>query len=347
MPPAKRRRVTIQDVAELAGVSKGAVSRSFNGAERLPASTVQRIHDAAEQLGWRPNAAARAIKGAPAHTIGFVLQRDPDLLGIDPFFPLFLAGVERVLSDNAYSITIRFVADEAQEARCYRDWVAEGRVDAFIVSDLRDDDPRFALLDDLGGTAVVIGEPPADVHRPAVFHTSDDCIDEVVEGWVARGHTRIGHVMGDPALQHGRRRRDVWARALERHGLPTDALAVGGFTEAGAVEATRALLTAAEPPTAIFYANDVMAAAGMRVMSELQLAAGTDVAVAGFDGIPLGTYLSPQLATIDCDYVELGALAGQILLAELAGRPTDPERCELPARFLARASYGTDVAAVR
>jgi len=342
MPPAKRRRVTIQDVAALAGVSKGAVSRSFNGAERLPESTVKRIHDAAEQLGWRPNAAARAIKGAPAHTIGFVVQRDPDLLGMDPFFPLFLAGLERVLSQHAYSMTIRFVSDAEEEERCYRDWVAESRVDAFIVSDLRDDDPRFALLDDLEGTAVVIGDAPGEVRRPAVFHTSDECITEIVEGWVARGHTRIGHVMGDPGLQHGRRRRDVWARALERHGLPTDALAVGGFTEAGGVDATRELLDSADPPTAIFYANDVMAVAGMRVMSERDLTPGTDVAVAGFDGIPLGTYLSPPLATIACDYGELGALAGQILMAALAGRPVEPERRELPAQFLPRASYGTD-----
>jgi len=343
MPPAKRRRVTIQDVAALAGVSKGAVSRSFNGAERLPASTVKRIHDAADQLGWRPNLAARAIKGAPAHTIGFVLQRDPDLLGIDPFFPLFLAGLERVLSENAYSITIRFVADAAEEARCYKDWVAEGRVDAFIVSDLRDDDPRFALLDDLGSSAVVIGEPPADVHRPAVFHTSDECIEEVLEGWIAQGHTRIGHVMGDPSLQHARRRRDVWARVLERHGLPTDALAVGGFAEAGAVDATRELFAATDRPTAVFYANDIMAAAGMRVLSELGLRTGSDVAVFGFDGIPLGPYLSPPLASIACDYIELGSIAGQILIEELAGRPVTPERRTLPARFVARASYGADI----
>lgn len=340
MPPAKRRRVTIQDVAALAGVSKGAVSRSFNGAERLPASTVKRIHDAAEQLGWRPNAAARAIKGAPAHTIGFIVRRDPDLLGFDPFFPLFLAGLERVLSEHAYSITLRFVADDEEEDRCYRDWVAEGRVDAFIVSDLRDDDPRFALLDRLEGAAVVVGDPPPDVRRPAVFHTTEHCIVEALDGWVRRGHTRIGHVMGDPELHHARLRRDVWAGVLTRHGLPADLLAVGRFTEAGAVAATRELLAAPEPPTAIFYANDVMAAAGMQVVAEHGLRVGTDVAVTGFDGIPLGPYLSPQLATIACDFRDLGAHAGRMLLAELTEHPVEPERRTLPAQFLARASYG-------
>ncbi|MCK6064900.1 MULTISPECIES: LacI family DNA-binding transcriptional regulator [Microbacterium] len=340
MSTPRRRRVTAQDVADLAGVSRNAVSRAFNGGYRLRSSTVDRIMEAADQLGWRPNTAARAIKGSPAHTIGFILRREPDLLGADPFFPLFLAGLERVLSEQAYALTIRFVSDETEEELCYRDWRAERSVDAFIVADLRDADPRFALLDELGASAIVIGDPPPGVEIPAVFHDSDDSIRHALDGWIARGHIRIGHVMGDPALEHARRRRDIWAGVLERHGLRSDLLAVGGFTESGAEDATREILAVDEPPTAVFYANDVMAAAGMRTIAEAGLRVGEQVAVFGFDGIPLAPYLSPPLATIACDYVELGEIAGRMLLAGLEAETVGPVRRTLPARFVQRASYG-------
>ncbi|MCK6064899.1 MULTISPECIES: LacI family DNA-binding transcriptional regulator [Microbacterium] len=335
----RRRRVTINDVAALAGVSKGAVSRSFNGASRLPESTVKRIHDAAEQLGWRPNAAARAIQGAPARTIGFVVRRDPALLGSDPFFPLFLAGVERVLSAHAYGITIRFVTSEEEETRCYRDWVAESRVDGVIVSDLRDGDPRFALLDELDLPGVIVGDPGRAVSQPAVYHTTDASIRELVDGWVQRGHTRIAHVTGDPNLRHTLRRRAIWADALATHGLGSDLFETGWFTEDGAKVATRALLAAAEPPTAIFYANDIMAAAGMGVLADAGRTVGGDIAVAGFDGIPLAQYLSPPLATIVCDFDELGDVVGGELMTLLSTDGSVPPVTTLAGRFLPRASY--------
>lgn len=343
--PTGPRRVTISDVAELAGVSTAAVSRSFNGAERLPPSTVKRIHDAAAQLGWRPNATARAMKRAAAHTFGFILLRAPDLLGSDPFFPLFLAGLEPGLSADAYALMIRFVSTAEEEKNCYRDWVAEGRVDGFVLTDLRDDDYRLDLLAELNVPAVVAGDPGRSTPSSAVFHTTDGCIREMVDGWADRGHSRIAHVMGDPALLHARRRRDVWAAAMAARGLRTDLIAEGGFTEAGADQATRKLIAAENPPTAIFYGSDVMAAAGMRTLAELEVRVGVDIAIAGFDDVPLAPYLSPPLATIACDYRELGAEAAAILLEEVSrshprGRSARAgKRLELDGAFIARASY--------
>jgi DNA-binding LacI/PurR family transcriptional regulator len=338
MANVQKRRVTITDVAALAGVSKGAVSRSFNGAERLPQSTVDRIHEAAEQLGWRPNAAARAIKGASSNTIGFIINRDPNRLSTDPFFPLFLAGLEQVLSANAYSLMIRFVSDTVEEEHCYRDWAAENRIDGFVVADLRGKDSRYQLLDELKIPAVLVGEPPEDIKNPAVFNRAEHCITELLEGWVELGHTRIGHVMGDPEHLNSRQRRGIWESVLAKHGLKTDLVGIGSYTTDDSAKATQKLMRAADRPTAIFYSSDVMAAAGMTELTRLGYKVGVDVAVAGFDDIPLDDYLSPALATISCDYGELGAKAASVLLDEFTS-PTEGLRVALPGKFVRRASY--------
>src|SRR5919206_1067715 len=144
MPPEKPRRPTIDDVAARAGVSSAAVSFAVNGRPGVGEETRRRILAAAEELGWRPSASARALTEARARAIGLLLARSVDQLEVDPFFVRFLAGVERALARSDHSLVLR-VAD-AIEPAAYAQLAASGRVDGFLLCDVEVDDPRVAGL---------------------------------------------------------------------------------------------------------------------------------------------------------------------------------------------------------
>jgi DNA-binding LacI/PurR family transcriptional regulator len=337
--PAGKRRPTIADVAALAGVSKGAVSRSFNSGERISKETSQRIKAAAAELGWVPSAAARAINGAPAQAIGVVLRRPAELLELDPFFPAFLAGVESVLAEHRYAAILRFVADAREERGCYEQMTGERRVDGFLVNDLRRPDARFRLLDDLGARAVVVGSPGPACRFPSVDTDSDNQVRELIEHLIGAGHRCIGHVTGPPELAHSKARHTLWRRTLAARGLEPGPVAVGDFTAQGGAAATRELLAATPRPTAIFYGNDIMAIAGMAVLAESGLRIPDDMAIAGFDDVSISSYVTPALSTVHCDYRGLGRTAADMLLTVIGGGAA-PSRVALPGEVRLRASTG-------
>lgn len=340
-----KRRPTISDVAALAGVSKGAVSRSFNGGARISVETRERIRAAATQLRWEPSAAARAVNGAPAHAIGVVMRRPAELLELDPFFPAFLAGVESVLAAHSYAAILRFVNTAADERGCYEHMVAERRVDGFLLNDLRRADRRYALMRDLAAPAVLVGNPGPAGTFPSVDTDSAGQVRELVEHLITSGHTRIGHVTGAGELAHSKARHELWRSTLVTHGLEPGPVAVGNFTAQGGADATRELLATSPRPTAIFYGNDIMAIAGMAVITELGLSVPDDVAIAGFDDISIASYVSPTLTTIHCDYRKLGHTAAELLLDVIAERPVPP-RTTLPSQVRLRQSSVRETARV-
>ncbi|MEO7449156.1 MAG: LacI family DNA-binding transcriptional regulator, partial [Humibacillus sp.] len=147
-------RPTISDVATAAGVSKGAVSFALNGRDGVSAETRERILEAAKSLGWRPSARARALSTSRAMAVGLVIARPPETLSADPFFSVFIAGVETVLSTRGQSLVLQVVPPTLREADAYRRLADEGRVDGVFLTDLIVDDPRPALLRELGLPAV-------------------------------------------------------------------------------------------------------------------------------------------------------------------------------------------------
>lgn len=332
------KRPTITDVAALAGVSKGAVSRAYNGGRGISLSTIARIQAAAAELNWTPSSAARAVSGAPARAIGLVLRRSPELLQADPFFPAFLAGVEAVLSREDHSAVIRFVSDTSGERAAYTGLFGERRVDGFLITDLRQRDPRFEWLRELQAPAVVVGTPPAGVDLPSVGTGSDAQTRELVQHLVDDGHKTIAHISGPPHLRHARRRERIWREVVAAAGLEPGPSLEGDFTAEGGVRATRRLLEISPRPTAVFYANDIMAIAGMSVMIDAGLRVPADVAVAGFDDIPLSSYLSPSLTTVRCDYPKMGRIATQLLLSRTRGDETPVITTSVGAQLIVRRS---------
>ena len=189
---------TINDVAAAAGVSKGAVSFALNGRPGVAPETRRRILEAADQLGWTPSPRARALSVSKALAVGLVVARPPEIFRADAFFPAFISGLETVLSEHGHALLL--MVAEHDDVETYRRLAREGRVDGVVVTDLRVDDPRPALLAKLGLPSVVVGPELAsdgDAADPPPIGVDDTPgIRAAVEHLVELGHTRIAHVSG-------------------------------------------------------------------------------------------------------------------------------------------------------
>jgi DNA-binding LacI/PurR family transcriptional regulator len=326
------RRPTIDDVAAHAGVSKGTVSFVFNGRAGVAQSTKERVLASVEELDWTPHRRARSLSTSRADALGLVLARDPVLLGADPFFAPFIGGVESVLAPLGQSLLMRFVAGDAAEQTAYQTLSRESHVDGVILADLRRADPRIALARELGLPAVTLNRPTVRSEFPAVCVDDKAGIAAAVAHLAELGHTHIAHVGGPEVYLHATGRRRAWERAMRRHGLePTDFIAAD-FTAAGGAAATRTLLNATQRPTAVIYANDLMAISGMAAAQQLGLEVPADLSIVGFDDAELSAYLHPALTTVRTDAFGFGVAAAQTLLTVIEGGP--PADRELPAAQL-------------
>jgi len=307
--------ITITDVARAAGVSKAAVSFALNGRPGVAADTRERILASARDLGWTPSLRGRALSVSRALAVGLVIARPAETLRADPFFASFITGIETVLSARGYALMLQVVGDEASEHESYRRLAGNGRVDGVFLTDMRVDDLRPQLLDDLSLPTVVIGRAPGHGPWSAVSIDDRPGIIAAVEHLVALGHQNIGHVSGPTELVHGLSRRAAWAQALADAGLAPGPSVTADFSAQGGAEATAVLLDLDEPPTAIVYANDLMAIAGMSTAIGRGVEVPTQLSVTGFDDTPLAAYLQPALTTVRTDVVGWGRAAATQLLA--------------------------------
>lgn len=331
------KRPTITDVARAAGVSKGAVSFALNGRPGLAEETRLRILEVAKALGWTPSHRARALSVSRAFAVGLVIARPPELLSTDPFFPAFIAGVERVLADRGQALVLQVVPDQQAELDSYRRLAGDGRVDGVFVIDLRLDDPRIPLLEELGLPAVTLGKTEDSGSFPAVLVDDRTAIAAVVAHLVKLGHRRIAHVAGPSHFLHGVSRREAWEGALAAAGLAPGPCVVSDFSAAGGAQATAELLSAKRPPTAIVYANDVMAIAGLSVARERGIDVPGQLSITGFDDCELAGYLSPPLTSVRTDPFGQGKAAADALLRVIDGE--NREDVELPpAQLVIRSS---------
>ena len=339
----KRRRATIMDVAEKAGVSKGLVSFVLNDRPGVAPATRERILDAVRELDWRPSQAARSLINDRAYAMGFVLARPADLLAADPFFPGFIAGVEAELSARHSALVLQVVPDVDAELDTYRRLVADKRVDGVLVADLRVDDPRPGALAELGLPAVTLGRPDGARFCPAVVLDDAPGVAASVDHLADLGHQRVAFVGGPDDFLHARHRRDAWRTALERRGLPHDEqLALDGdFSgDTGASAMARLLaMDERDRPTAVLFANDLMAVAAVAEAQRQGCRVPDDISVVGFDDIAVAAHIHPSLTTVRQDAVAWGRAATRAVFDQVEhGRASDVELA--PARLVIRGSTG-------
>jgi DNA-binding LacI/PurR family transcriptional regulator len=313
------KRPTIADIARRAGVSKGAVSYALNGQPGVSEATRRRVLAIAEEIGWNPHSAARALSGAAANAIGLALRRPARILGLEPFYMELISGVEAELSTHSYALMLQVVADPPAEIAVYRRWWGERRVDGVLLCDLRIDDPRVPVLEQLQLPAVVIGGPAGVGALAHVWNDDGAAVTEAVEYLAALGHRRLGRVAGLADLRHTRLRGEAFEAVGQRLALESAITESTDYSGEQGAHATRRLLSAARRPTAIIYDNDIMAIAGLAVAQEMGLAVPGELSIVAFDDSPLCRLVHPPLTALTRDIPAYGVQAARQLLEVISG----------------------------
>lgn len=312
-------RVTIADIARKAGVSTGAVSYALNNRPGVSEETRARILRIAAEMGWAPSAAARSLSGARTETVGLVLARHPSTLGVESFYMQFIAGIESVLSERGYALLLQVVPDTDTEIRTYRQWRAARRVDGVIMVDPRPDDPRVALLSEPDQLpAVVVGDPSLTGPLTSVWTDDGAAMRECVRYLHAMGHRHIARIGGMAHFGHTTIRDVAFKEECALVGV-AGVTAETDYTPAAGASATRALLLAADRPTAFVYDNDVMALAGMGVAREMGVVVPDDVSLIAWDDSPLCEATFPRLTALSHDVTSYGAHTARRLFARMEG----------------------------
>lgn len=313
-------RVTIADIASELGLSKAAVSYALTGRPGVGAETRRKVLLTAEEMGWYPSSSARALSGAHAGVVGLVLSRPPELLTFETFFVHLLAGLEKVLAERGSSLLLRMIGDHPdEEIRTYRRWWGERRIDGVILLDERFRDPRVAPLRDMNIPAVLCGGPLRDWKMPTLWTDQAADAEAAAEYLHDLGHRHVAHISGATEFMHERGRRRGLRRAGAQRGMTVNTLEAD-YTGPAAAALTKSLLSGDNPPTAIVYGSDVMAASGLTTALEMGVEVPARLSVLSWDDSQLATLLRPSITALRRDNMGYGALAGDTLIDLVEGR---------------------------
>lgn len=333
-------RVTIASLATTLGISKASVSYALNGRPGVSEDTRGKVRALAEELGWRPSSTARALARAESGVIGVVLARSAETIGTEPYYMRLISGIESVLITTEMSLLIRVIGPEVgRDLEVYRQWAAERRVDGVILSDLHRNDGRMKLLDSINLPWVLHGEPGRD--SPFVWIGFDNDADAftAVDHFRGLGHRNIAYISGPQNLVHEKSRIDALARYAREAGMQLQ-LAEGDYTLKGGAQSTLELMSAAEPPTAILYGNDLESLGGLAALKESGISVPGDVSVLSWgDSMLCGLGTPPVSALKRTDSEEQGRMCAELLLRVIAGESPHSVMAA-PAELIVRGSTG-------
>jgi LacI family transcriptional regulator len=309
-------RVTIADVAREVGVSLMTVSRVVNHKDGVSPATRQQVLDAIERLGYRPSGIARSLATQQTGTLGLVV---PDVA--NPFFSDVARGVEHVAYAENYNVFLCHTEEDPMRELTVLESLEEKRVDGLVLCSSRLDD---------GALQEALARYPAVVlvnRRLEGNGVGTVLVDDVMGGQLAakhlldRGHQAIGFLVGPPDSRSGHRRVQGYRAVLAATGLscaPACMHNCSPTVESGR-QATQELLTAYPELTALLCYNDLVAVGALRACVELGRQVPDDLAIVGFDDIPLAALVTPPLTTCRAPRYELGVQAMQLLLAQIEG----------------------------
>lgn len=269
----------------------------------------------------------------PPSTVGLVLARPVRLLGLEPFFMEFIAGLEETMAERDLSILLQVVPEQDSELETYRRWAERQSVDAVIVVNLVEGDRRPGVLQQLGLPCLLVGA--GDEPGPPAVRTDHAGAERAALAYLrGLGHRRIARVSGPARLLHTQAR--TAALIEDCHSVGVEPMFLeGDYSDEAGAALTRQLLSHSEPPTAILYDNDVMAVAGLRAAQDLGFIVPDQLSLVAWDDSTLCRLASPALTTMSVDVHEYGVRVARSVFEVLDGVPVK-ERWSPTARMTPR-----------
>jgi DNA-binding LacI/PurR family transcriptional regulator len=338
MRPAKR--TTSRDVAKLAHVSRTTVSFILNNVPgvSISAATRKRVLDAAKKLNYSPNVAGKKLVSGKSYTIGLVLCQSPEQIFTDAFLPQVILGVEQAAMQQGFHVLLKPV--DPNDTGGYARLITENHVDGILLSGPRQDDGALMRLHEQRVPIMLMGQLP-ETDIPFVDINATAGAELAVSHLIERGHRCIGMITNAPFdYTSAQQRREGYVKALKKAKLPVKRTLIkaGNYTPASGYEAMKALLQVVPELTAVFIASDVVAMGAILAIKEAGLRIPKDIAVVGFDDIPLAEYYDPPLSTIHLPAFGLGWAGGERLIRLIQGEGLNDASLLLESTLIARQS---------
>ena len=331
-------RVTIKDVANLAGVSKTTVSHVLNQTRFVQEETRQRVLAAVEQLGYRPSSIARSLVSKRTKTIGLLISDVSN-----PFYPDVILGVEEVALANNYSIFLCNTNYDIDRAMKYIRTIIDKSVDGvlFMSSSMTLEMVEEVARHQIHTVVLDYGAMKLEELASTITINFAEGIQQAIQHLVEMGHRNIAHVSGPLNLWTSQVRRDAFLQALQKFGLDWENAIVieGDLRIEGGRKALDQIMKLDPRPTAVFTANDLMALGLIWAARNYQLNLPKDLSVIGLDDINLSSKIVPPLSTVAMPRNEIGKLAMHMLLDLIdAGDNSTKQKATVDTAFILRQS---------
>ncbi len=331
----------LEDIARQAGVSRSTVSRVVNDHPNVREDVRKRVQKVIQSTGYHPNAAARTLASQRSWTIGLVLPHSISSFFTDPYFPHLTKGIAQACNQYDYTFALFLVSSKEDEEKIFPRVSRKGLLDGVIVQAGHHGDQL--IINRLAGSnipMVVAGRP---FHSENVSYIDVDNVKaahQAVSHLARLGYQRIGTISGPANSSVSIDRQDGYLKALAEYGRIVDeALVVeGDFTEASGYAAMQTLLPAR--PDAVFAASDVMAMGAMRAIREAGLNIPNDIAMVGFDDLPMASFLEFGLTTIHQPVIPFGEKAVEILIDLIENGIHPPRQVIMETELIVRESCG-------
>ncbi|HEU5353670.1 MAG TPA: LacI family DNA-binding transcriptional regulator [Actinocrinis sp.] len=329
------RRPTLDEVALRAGVSRSAASRAINNARHVSRATREAVEHAIRELGYVPNPTARALATQQAAAVILAVSHDDPALFADPFFGQIIVGVSAALETTDLVLMLALASSSHGRERVQR-VLRSRRADGVMLLALRGDDPLYRLTEQLGLPVVVGGRP---LNTEPTFYVDADNRGGArlaTEHLIATGRRRIATITGQLDTRAGADRLRGFQETTAVAGLDNTWIEHGDFTEESGARAATRLLAAHPDLDALFAASDNMAAGAMRAIKAHGRSVPADVAVVGFDDLPIARHTDPPLTSVNQPIQALGFEMAKMLISLISGER--PSALILPTRLTVRES---------
>jgi LacI family transcriptional regulator len=328
------KRATIAEVAADANVSRATVSQVLNGRRPVAAPTRDRVLASVERLNYRPHSVARSLRTQRSLTIGLMV---PDIT--NPFYPELTRSFQDVAYGRSYHTMICNTDGDAEREREAARHLLDRQVDGLLLV-------AFGLsgaeIDDIAATV-----PTAFVGDPALgrkcdqVHLEDTAAARDMTRWLfGRGYRRLGFLAGTPRLGPSDVRLAAFLAVCQENNdaAAGQRVVFGEYSVAGGAKALVQLVGAADPPDAVFCANDQIAIGALHAADELGLSVPGDLGITGFDDIEPAAYVRPALTTVANPAADYGRLAAELIIDRIEHRGLAPRELIIPHRLVVRDS---------
>lgn len=329
--------VTIKDVAKRAGVSTATVSRVLNDDPRVTPANRQSVLEAVSALNYRRDRIARNLRVRRSQIIGLIIS---DIQ--NPFFTSVVRGVEDLAYENDFTVLLCNSDEDARKECLYLDIMISERAAGVIVSPAVETGNHSKAVMQAGIPVVAVDRRMQDLEVDTVVVDNSQGAYQVVRHLLEMGHRRIGFIGGPTQVTTAQERKDGYLRALGEQGIAPDPTLIktSDYKLLGGYQATCQVLDLAEPPTAIFAANNLTTLGALNCIHENGLRIPQDIAIVGFDDMPWATSLNPPLTAVAQPTYELGRMAADLLLQRIKDPTREVVEVKLGSRLIIRESCG-------